>query len=154
MPGSNFTVVPQHHPIWMTFSKNGLLSINQDQQQATLPFPMGMALKYAILHPALSKVLPMINFQPSFSMWHGALSLPHLYDSQGFHLSALLKFGLLACTTGQLHQQSYKTLHSNWAIVYTYMALHIWSGMGNCYWPTLSTAELQTTLFPMEVFWK
>jgi len=91
-------------------SKNGSLSIEQDQQQAVLPFPTGMAIKHAILRHALNALLPVIGIDRHFpcNIVHGhsahfGLTTPQFYDSQGFlNLSALLKFGSSACPTGQL----------------------------------------------------
>jgi len=103
----------------------------------------------AILCPTLNTVLPTTGIKHHFprDMVYGhsdhfGLAIPHLYNLQGFlHLSALIKFGLLPCTTGQLICQSYETLqvelglsgellnkkNSNWAILCTPTWLaHTW----------------------------
>jgi len=79
----------------------------------------------AILCLAMNAVLPMIGINHQFPRDmvfghsdHFGLAIPHLYDSQGFlHLSALIKFGPLPCTTGQLICQSYETLQVKLGLV-------------------------------------
>ncbi len=71
-----------------------------------------------ILHLAINAVLPVIGINHHFprNMVYGhnnhlGLTIPHLYNSQGFlHLSALLKFGNSHSMTGELLKQSYETL--------------------------------------------
>jgi len=71
-----------------------------------------------IMRPVLKVTLPAIGLNHHFP-WkmvyghndHHGLALLHLYDTQGFrHLMAVLQFGDMPSTTGQLLQHSYEAL--------------------------------------------
>jgi len=134
-----------------------------------------------IFCPAINAVLPALGINHHFpqDMIHGhadhfRLAIPNLYNSQGFlHLSALLKFGSMPCTTGQLLQHTYETLQLevglpgeilmqpfvNWALLCTKSWLtHTWQYASENDWEIVTglpslLPKCEHDWFLVELFW-